>query len=119
MLWFLEDSSDLSENAKRILTNGENELFWSSVSYWEITVKISLNKLVLATGWQDLLDREKKENRIQDLPLYQNHCKPNLMLPWHHRDPFDRLLICQAMIEGLAFLTKDKNIRKYDVQSAW
>ena len=119
MLWFLEDSNELSQKARKILTNGENQLFWSSASYWEITVKISLNELELVSGWQEILTGEKRENRIQDLPIYENHCEPSLTLPWHHRDPFDRLLICQALVEDLTLITKDKNIQRYDVRTVW
>lgn len=119
MLWFMEDSSELSKNAKRILMNGKNELFWSAVSFWEITVKISLGKLELEDEWQVILEREKKVNRIQDLPIYHKHCEPNLKLPWHHRDPFDRLLICQAIVEDLILLTKDDNIPRYKVKTKW
>ena len=119
MLWFLEDSDELSQESKQIFTNGKNELFWSSASFWELIVKISSGKLELENGWQAQLEREKKENRIQDLPIYQKHCEPHLHLPWHHRDPFDRLLICQAIAEDLIIITKDKYIQKYRVQTVW
>ncbi len=119
MLWFLEDSKELSKKAKKLLIDGKNELYWSSASFWEITVKVSLGKLELENGWQKQLEREKKENRIQDLPIYQKHCEPHLYLPWHHRDPFDRLLICQAIVEDLVLITRDKHILKYKVKTVW
>jgi len=119
MLWFLEDSDDLSRKARQIIRNGDNELFWSSASFWEITVKASLGKIELGKGWQAQLEREKKVNRIQDLPIYQKHCGPHLKLPWHHKDPFDRLLICQAIVENLTLITGDKYIRKYKVKTVW
>lgn len=119
MLWFLEDSDELSQRAKQILKNGEHELFWSAASYWELTVKLSLGKLKLQKGWQGLLEQEKKINRIVDLPIYERHCAPHVTLPWIHRDPFDRLLICQAIAEKLILLTKDQTIRQYPVKTAW
>ncbi len=119
MLWFLEDSKELSKKAKTLLVDGRNELYWSSASFWEITVKVSLGKLELDKNWQKQLEREKKENRIQDLPIYQKHCEPHLGLPWHHRDPFDRLLICQAIVEDLVLITRDKHILKYKVKTMW
>ncbi|MFZ1745255.1 MAG: type II toxin-antitoxin system VapC family toxin [Nitrospirales bacterium] len=119
MLWFLEDSDELSKRAKQILKNGEHELFWSAASYWELTVKLSLGKLKLQKGWQGLLEQEKKVNRIVDLPIYGRHCEPHVTLPWIHRDPFDRLLICQAIAEKLILLTKDETIRQYPVKTAW
>ncbi len=119
MLWFLEDSDELSGKARQIIRNGDNELFWSSASFWEITVKASLGKIELGKGWQAQLEREKKVNRIQDLPIYQKHCEPHLKLPWHHKDPFDRLLICQAIVENLILITGDKYIQKYKVKTVW
>ncbi len=119
MLWFLEDADALSKKARQILTNGENELFWSAASYWELTVKLSLGKLKLQKGWQAFLEKEKKVNRILDLPIQEQHCGPHLTLPWIHRDPFDRLLICQAISEKLILLTKDETIRQYPVKTAW
>lgn len=119
MLWFLEDADDLSKKARQILKNRENELFWSVASYWELTVKISLGKLKLKKGWQAFLEREKKMNRILDLPIYEWHCEPHISLPWIQRDPFDRLLISQAISEKLILLTKDETIRQYPVKTAW
>lgn len=119
MLWFLEDSPELSKKARSILKNAEHELYWSAASYWEITVKLSLGKLQLQKGWQGVLEREKKVNRILDLPIYEQHCERHLTLPWHHRDPFDRLLICQALAENIILLTRDETIRQYAVKTAW
>ena len=119
MLWFLEDSPELSKKARNILKNAEHELYWSAASFWEITVKLSLGKLQLQKGWQGVLEREKKVNRILDLPIYERHCELHLTLPWHHRDPFDRLLICQALIENLILITRDENIRQYQVKTSW
>ena len=91
----------------------------SFLEYWEITVKLSLGKLKLDDGWQTILERGKKVNRILDLPVYQKHCEPHVHLPWHHKDPFDRFLICQALSENLIILTKKATIRKYKVKTAW
>lgn len=119
MLWFLEDADALSKKARQILKNRKNELFWSAASYWELTVKLSLGRLKLQKGWQAFLEQEKKVNRILDLPIQERHCAPHLTLPWIHRDPFDRLLICQAISEKLILLTKDETIRQYPVKTAW
>lgn len=119
MLWMLEDSASLSRKARALIEDGENELFWSAASFWELTVKSSLGKLKLAKDWIQVLEREKEENRVQDIPITWRHCRLHENLPWHHRDPFDRLLICQALSEGLTLLTKDRNIKKYRVKTAW
>ncbi|MDR4496259.1 MAG: type II toxin-antitoxin system VapC family toxin [Nitrospirales bacterium] len=100
------------------MRNAEHELYWSAASYWELTVKLSLGKLRLQKEWQSVLEREKKVNRILDLPIYERHCERHLTLPWHHRDPFDRLLICQALTEHMILLTKDEMIAQYPVKNS-
>ena len=119
MLWILEDSSSLSSKARKTIIDGRNELFWSAASLWELTVKLSLKKLVLSSEWREALLEEKSVNRIQDLPVREDHCFQHLELPWHHRDPFDRLLICQAMSEKMTIITKDKSISQYKVKTLW
>lgn len=119
MFWFLEDSDELGKKTRQILKNGENVLYWSAASYWELTVKLSLGKLQLRKGWQAFLEHEKNVNRILDLPIYERHCAPHVTLPWIHRDPFDRLLICQAISEKLILLTKDETLHQYPVKTAW
>ena len=65
------------------------------------------------------LEAEKKGNRILDLSLEWRHCCKHESLPWHHRDPFDRLLVCQALCEGLSMITKDRHIEKYEAPIIW
>ena len=118
-LWFIDDVDRLSGKAMDTLENGENEVFWSAVSFWEITVKLSLGKLRIKDNWRQSIEEEKRINRIRDLPLLEKHCVPNIDLPWHHRDPFDRLLISQAISEDLVLITKDANIKKYRLKTIW
>jgi PIN domain nuclease of toxin-antitoxin system len=119
MLWFLEDSAQLSPKARKIIENGENLIYWSAASFWEITVKVSLGKIQLQDNWIEALELEKKVNRIIDLPMKEAHCIPHLKLPWIHKDPFDRILICQALAEKLIILTKDAHIQRYKVKTIW
>lgn len=119
LLWYMADPDGLSQRALATMLDAESELYWSAVSLWEITVKISLGKLEMAADWERQIEDEKKANRVRDLPLFAGHCPPNLTLPWIHRDPFDRLLISQAIVEGLCLITKDRNIRKYPVRTLW
>ena len=119
MLWLLTDPDELGITSRSIIEGGENVLYWSAASFWELTVKLSLNKLELSSDWIDQLEKEKKLNRIQDLPVHWHHCRQNERLPWHHRDPFDRLLICQALIENLTLISKDRKFREYSVPVVW
>ncbi|MDA7645008.1 type II toxin-antitoxin system VapC family toxin [bacterium] len=119
ILWMIEDPDQLGKRARIAIENGENQLLWSAVSFWELTVKISLGKLKLQSDWIPVLDQEKKSNRIKDLPIEWRHCQHQLALPWHHRDPFDRILVCQAIEEKATLITKDRNIKRYPVKTIW
>ena len=119
LLWMLTDPDQLGKKARKAISQGKNQLLWSAASFWEITVKVSLGKLTLQKEWITTLEREKKRLRIRDLPIHWQHCQNHLSLPWHHRDPFDRLLICQAMGEKATLITRDKNIQRYQIKTLW
>ena len=119
LLWLLTDPDQLGKKAREVIENSENQLLWSAASFWEITVKISLGKLTLELDWVTTLELEKKRLRIRDLPILWQHCQAQLNLPWHHRDPFDRLLICQALSEQATLITRDQSIRRYKVKTLW
>ncbi len=119
MIWMLTDPDALGTKSRNIIGDGENVLYWSAVSYWELTVKLSLKKIKLSSSWSEQLEKEKKFNRIRDLPVHWHHCRQNESLPWHHRDPFDRLLICQAMTENFTLISKDHQFREYPIPVVW
>jgi len=105
--------------AAGLIEDGGNTLYWSAVSEWELPVRLSLRKLDLAEGWREAFAEERRTNRILELPISLEHCAPNEKLPWRHRDPFDRLLIGQALVDGLVLLAKDRSIARYPVKTAW
>ena len=88
-------------------------------SYWEICIKVSLGKLQVADNWPDLIRTEMMANDIHWLSIDPRHCREVIALPHHHRDPFDRLLIAQARLEGLTLLSADPNFGRYDVGVVW
>ena len=92
-----------------LITDPENTVFLSAVSLWEIWLKISLNKLRLPQDFETRLTAERFEN----LPLIAAHTRRVSTLPWHHRDPFDRMLIAQAQTENLLLLTADEIATRY------
>ncbi|MCK5202169.1 MAG: type II toxin-antitoxin system VapC family toxin [Spirochaetales bacterium] len=118
-LWAISDDPRLSANAEDIYMDSGNELFFSTISYWEISIKISIGKLILADNWQQIIDREMINNGIKWLDLKKEHIHGIIDLDFHHRDPFDRLLIAQAQHEELAILTIDKFIAEYNVKTLW
>lgn len=117
-LWVVNDGP-LSGHARQAFLNAESELYLSAASYWEISIKISIGKLVLVDNWVESFDREMAANGIKWLPIKKEHCLGVIDLPMIHRDPFDRLLIAQAVFEQMTLLTADKNIQRYSVPIIW
>lgn len=109
VLWWLANSASLSEKARAQISDPGNTLFLSAVSLWEIWLKESLGKLRLPPDFDTRLAAESFEN----LPLTGSHARQVTLLPWHHRDPFDRMLVAQAQSEKLVFLTADEIITRY------
>ena len=118
-LWFLEGKQDLSRDALRAILQEENSLHLSIASYWEMCIKISLGRLALSPGWPRLFEREMRRNGIHWLELKKEHIRGIVDLPFIHRDPFDRLLIAQALHERCCIVTGDESISKYDVKTIW
>src|SRR5690242_10451915 len=97
LLWWLADSPSLPDQAREWIANPANAVFVSAVSLWEIWLKQSLGKLKLPSDFEEKLAAESFES----LPLLEAHTRGLASLPWHHRDPFDRMLIAQAKATGL------------------
>jgi PIN domain nuclease of toxin-antitoxin system len=117
-LWIVWDQN-LSAAARQAFLDSNNQLYLSAVSYWEICIKITKNRLNVTPDWIHRFDAELAANQIQWLPIEREHCQRLTTLPPLHGDPFDRLLIAQALAEGLTLMTADANIRQYDVPTLW
>ncbi len=109
ILWWMMDSPSLPDEARTRIGDPETTAFVSAVSLWEIWLKQSLGKLSMPPDFADRLEEEFFEN----LPLTAEQTRQVALLPWHHRDPFDRMLIAQAQTERLTFLTADAPLGKY------
>lgn len=109
LLWWLEDSPSLPAQAREAIANPENTVFVSAVSLWEIWLKHSLGKLRLPDNFMERLAAESFES----LPLAASQTRQAALLPWRHRDPFDRMLIAQAQVERLVLLTADEALAAY------
>ncbi len=118
-LWIASDSPELSRNAKEIFRSPENSVYLSSVSVWEIAVKHAMGKLPLPEKPSVFVPEQRELHYIESLPLYERASFRLNELPQIHRDPFDRMLICQAVEEDLIFLPPDPLIRQYPVQTVW
>ena len=119
LIWFISGDTKLSEPAKDAFLNRDNTLFFSKVSLWEMTIKISLGKLVLSEQWLTIVATEMASNGIQWLDIEVDHCSILADLPFHHRDPFDRLLISQAISESLSIVSIDRQFSLYPVDVIW
>ena len=117
-LWALCNKAKLSETAKKVMGDVSITLCVSVVSAWEIAIKTSLGKLDFAGGSAQFYEK-MRQNGIELLGIKDSHIKQVETLPFLHRDPFDRLLVATAKVEGMSILTADKNIPKYDVKSVW
>jgi PIN domain nuclease of toxin-antitoxin system len=113
------DSPELSDRAREVFQNTENEVFLSSVSTWEIAVKHRLGKLPLPESPQKYIPLLRRRHGIESLSLDEESSLQLTRLPHLHRDPFDRMLICQSIIGGLAILTPDQAIVQYPVHCVW
>ena len=119
VLWFAFGSSELSPTAKQELIDGETELFISSVTAWEIAVKWSLDRLPLRGSPSEFIPNLIYGLRLEELSFEVFDAVIAESLPWIHKDPFDRQLICQAIRHGLTIVTPDEMIRQYDVSTLW
>ena len=118
-LWWITANPQLSPLAREIISNGENELFLSAASGWEMAIKAKLGKLQLPDGICSFIAGQLAINNFAALSVQMNHALHVYTLPDYHRDPFDRLLIAQAQTEDLPILTADHQIARYPVKVVW
>lgn len=111
LLWWLGDEPNLSPQIRAVISNPENTIFVSAATVWEMSIKKSLGKLSVPNN---LLEKLKDNNFIV-LDITAEHGLRVTDLPLHHKDPFDRMLIAQAMIEGLTIITFDTKFPLYDI----
>lgn len=118
VLWLAASPEQLSETAKKVLLDSSVHLYVSIASAWEVAIKISLGKLQLTGGVEDFF-QICTDNGIQILPVKQSHLSWVQSMPFHHRDPFDRLLLASAQTEWLTLLSADSQIYRYNVAWVW
>lgn len=118
-LWFIQNDLNLSDLAKNMARDPQNQVFLSTASVWEICIKFSLKKLTLPDPVIPFIDTELKKNRISVLPIGFHHLDEVSKLSLHHRDPFDRLIIAQAITEQMPLLSRDSAFDAYPIQRLW
>ncbi len=119
LLWLITDDKKLSKNSKNYFTDPKNELYFSMASFWEICIKTSIGKLSLSTNWEQTIKDELSFNSVQLLPISTKHCIQVSKLPFYHRDPFDRLIIAQAVVEEFYVMSIDEHFEHYPISLIW
>lgn len=118
-LWGLQDDPRLSPRVRSLLLAGEHALLWSAASTWELAIKCSLGRVRFAAPLAAYLPGKLSAEGIEELPITSDHAARTEALPWHHRDPFDRLLVAQAQAERVPIITADPQIARYEVEVFW
>jgi PIN domain nuclease of toxin-antitoxin system len=118
-LWAISDPGLLSSAALTAIRNGGNDVLVSIVTPWEIAIKVSIGKLTLSEKFDVLLPREIAANNFRLLGVELAHTAAVIALPYHHRDPFDRLLIAQALVEAIPIISADGLFDAYGVSRIW
>jgi PIN domain nuclease of toxin-antitoxin system len=117
-IWFVEDDKKLPATIRTLMENNHYQLVISMACLWEITIKMSLSKLVLSTDIATMMN-EARKNGFEFLPIKPAHLITLSTLDIIHRDPFDRLMIAQAIYERLPVVTSDKIFEQYPVKRLW
>jgi PIN domain nuclease of toxin-antitoxin system len=118
-LWWIAGDSQLSPRAGEVIGRGDNKLYLSAASGWEIAIKVALGKLPFPGDLKSFIIEQMNVNGIDSLPVEMPHALHVSTLPVIHRDPFDRMLIAQAQLENLPILTPDPQIGHYEVEIIW
>jgi PIN domain nuclease of toxin-antitoxin system len=118
-LWFILDDPQLSVKADALISDPNNEIEISPASYWEIAIKVSIGKYSLPEPYEVFINREIATNDFRILHIVPKHTAVVSMMPFHHKDPFDRLLVAQAKVEGLAIISADAALDAYGITRLW
>ena len=119
LLWFLTDDARLGRRALALISSDDNEVLVSVASLWEIAIKHALGKLPLDRPFAETFPAQLVTNKIDLLPISTAHLARLVDLPHRHRDPFDRLIVAQALVEGVPLLTRDGALARYGVETVW
>lgn len=115
LIWYYEGNASIPGKAKTVISEPANGRFVSMATLWEMAIKVGIGKLMLSLPLEDFCTKILEDD-ITVLPIAAKHILPIATLPHFHRDPFDRLIISQAMVEGLEVITSDVHFKDYPVK---
>jgi PIN domain nuclease of toxin-antitoxin system len=118
-LWIVDQYENLSARAVDLVRSADNDLYLSAVSAWEVGVKCAAKRLVLSEPADLYVPTQRDAHGILPLPIDEESALHGARLPYLHRDPFDRLLVAQAIVHGMTIVTPDSMIRQYAARTAW
>ena len=119
LLWAADDPDKLSANARAALQDAGNQLFLSATSVWEIAIKVGLKKLALSLPYRQWMNQVITDLHLTLLPITIDYADIQAALPYHHGDPFDRLLVAQAQAEKLGIVSNDPQLDLYGIKRLW
>ena len=118
-LWFWWDDPKLSDAAKEVIIDPNNRKLISTASRWEVAIKVSLKKLDLGGPFRGFIPQHMLRNNFESLSITDDHLAALIDLPFHHRDPFDRLLIAQARWDEMPIVSADEQLDAYGIERIW
>jgi PIN domain nuclease of toxin-antitoxin system len=118
-IWFNMNDARLTAAARRVIADANNQVFVSPASYWEIAIKISKGKFTLAAPYEVFWQKGIDDNAFDILPIELRHTSQLVSMPFHHKDPFDRLLVAQALTERVALVSDDSMLDAYGINRIW
>ncbi len=118
-LWFWWDDPKLSDAAREIIIDPNNRKLISTASRWEVAIKVGLKKLDLGGSFRGFIPQQMLRNNFESLSITDDHLAALVALPFHHRDPFDRLLIAQAKWDNMPIVSADEQLDAYGVERVW
>lgn len=119
LLWFLAGDKRFSNQALQAINRPTNHCYYSPVSLWELAIKVSIGKLTLHVPFETFVDSIDSQSGLLSLPLAPKHIQTVAKLAFHHRDPFDRMLIAQAQSEGMTLISADAVVDQYAIPRLW
>lgn len=119
LYWYVEGDRKLSSAAQTLVQDADNQVFFSAASYWEIAIKAGLGKWALNRPYEEFLDVALHAYGFEILHILPSHTARLIGLPFHHNDPFDRLLVAQALVENMSIVSIDDKLDPYGVARLW
>ncbi|NNL78386.1 MAG: type II toxin-antitoxin system VapC family toxin [Desulfobacterales bacterium] len=118
-LWFVSEDNKISSKAISLIKDSKNKIFFSAASAWELAIKTKLNRLKIKGDLESFIIEQLSINRFVPLSITISHCLYTEQLPRIHKDPFDRMIIAQSILEDLPLISADRKIRKYKTTVIW